>query len=666
MEINSKTLEMLALAVIILAQNAFATETIHEQNESNKGTFECSLYMAPSSIPHAGFGLFVSRNIAKGEYILPYSDAPSIAVCDEYHEGITDNDWNHVDYLWSGSGLAEHECKEGSESVMSFGALSNFHTYLANVHPVNEVYDDTVVDRQNNPALGSFSLHAGHKFEAYDNLKAGDEIFADYGETWLDQRKGTFADFVPREKDFEKAAILFKKIHRSLISEKVKVTDSILRTLNAISSEFEPRVGTILPDTVEKYNYILQNMGKEKLEAVLSRSNLLPRSLDYIKEHGMCLDLIRPGKSTLKNAGLGAISRGFIKAGQIIVPGPLLGIKDRTKLKMHDLYDKETEEFEKLTDDHKEIGSQLLLNYCFSHSLSPLALCPQTNMILINHCSTTMNGEGHCSAAGPNAKIQWGTSWDLDTEEWLNLSFEEVIERTQNQKRGLSLEVIALRDIYPGEEVFIDYGSGWEAAYQRHLETWESPGDDDFVPVRKMTEERDFRTKEELVTNPYPRNVQLVCFFDNASKDHFDDEADSESGSEYDYVIDLDGANMKSERVEKEKYLYECEIESKSVVDGKQTYTVSLWFEKNKIYRFTNYPEESILFRMKKYESDQFLPGAFRHYIEIDDDMFPDSWKVGAYYFASLQESGPYVEDDDDEDYEYYHDEEEYDEEEDH
>lgn len=34
----------------------------------------------------------------------------------------------------------------------------------------------------------------------------------DYGEEWLDTREGTFADDVPREADFKKAALILHKI----------------------------------------------------------------------------------------------------------------------------------------------------------------------------------------------------------------------------------------------------------------------------------------------------------------------------------------------------------------------------------------------------------------------------------------------------------------------
>jgi hypothetical protein len=41
----------------------------------------------------------------------------------------------------------------------------------------------------------------------------------------------------------------------------------------------------------------------------------------------------------------------------------------------------------------------------------------------------------------------------------------------------------------------------------------------------------------------------------------------------------------------------------------------------------TNYPRESIRYFLKPYKSDLHLPNAFRHHIEISDEIFPEKWK---------------------------------------
>ena len=90
--------------------------------------FECGIYLAPSSIPNAGFGIFTTRSIGKNDKIQPYSESPSIVVTDFYeHAGNEEQDWNHVDYVWEPVGFNSFEAEESSISVMTFGSLCNYH-----------------------------------------------------------------------------------------------------------------------------------------------------------------------------------------------------------------------------------------------------------------------------------------------------------------------------------------------------------------------------------------------------------------------------------------------------------------------------------------------------------------------------------------------------------
>jgi hypothetical protein len=99
-------------------------------------------------------------------------------------------------------------------------------------------------------------------------------------------------------------------------------------------------------------------------------------------------------------------------------------------------------------EDPKEdkIGMSLLINYCLSHPESSLLLCPMTSAILLNHCSERTKD---CGPEGPNAKIRWSSGWDSPSYEWRSKTLDEMKEQ---KRRLLSFEVIALRDIAPGEE----------------------------------------------------------------------------------------------------------------------------------------------------------------------------------------------------------------------
>jgi hypothetical protein len=50
------------------------------------------------------------------------------------------------------------------------------------------------------------------------------------------------------------------------------------------------------------------------------------------------------------------------------------------------------------------------------------------------------------------------------------MSLDDMVKETVG---GLASDVVALRDIQPGEEAFIDYGSEWEEAWKTHFESVE-------------------------------------------------------------------------------------------------------------------------------------------------------------------------------------------------
>jgi len=530
---------------------------------------------------------------------------------------------NHFDYVWSGYGQTQFECDEVSESVVTLGALINYHTTLMNVEPVNTGYDDTLV-HSSSPGAGAFSYYSGHKFEATANIKAGSEIFGNYGESWLDGREGSYADYVPRNSDFQEAFKLFKIMSRDLEKHSVPITDSLIGSFADIVKRLHTRVGNAFPTTAKQF----QELQRRQYEGVYPGEVLLghvthgnDRDSNWIKENGLCLENIRPGKSTIPDAGRGAFANGFMPEGSIVSPAPLLNVVDRSKLNVFHRGNDSSQ-----SEDEELISQQLLINYCFSHVESSLVLCPQTNAILINHCSTRIQYGGQCGESGPNAVIRWATTWDKDTEQWLNMSLEEIAQKTQDGSRGLSLEIIATRDILPNEEIFIDYGENWERAWQDHVESLHNATTQkEYTPIRSLIHAKDFRTIQEQETNPYPEHAQTVCIYPYAGYDEFpEDESE----------IEKSGSSYVSKDMDSEYFVFPCDILTKNKRFGFKskptTFTVRVFLGPNhddKIVVLTQYPEESISFRVKKYKSPQQNPKAFRHFMEISDDLFPSHWK---------------------------------------
>lgn len=157
-------------------------QTNDDSNDSHQEK-QCTIYMAPSSLKGLdGYGIFTTRDIEKDASIFSEQDGPSIPVID-YKSGPWMKTWN--EYLW-GRGISD-QLRVLGDSVMDlqvgFGSLPNHHCILNSLshrYPIPD-YDDSLVKRGDDPGTGAFSYSMGREFFAQKALKAGDEIFLNYG-----------------------------------------------------------------------------------------------------------------------------------------------------------------------------------------------------------------------------------------------------------------------------------------------------------------------------------------------------------------------------------------------------------------------------------------------------------------------------------------------------
>lgn len=172
---------------------------------------------------------------------------------------------------------------------------------------------------------------------------------------------------------------------------------------------------------------------------VIEKENSI-RPVEYLREHGKCLDNIVPGVSDIPHAGRGAFATRAIPKGGLVAPAPLVLIADRAAADMYQ--EKVGRKGNVVRDDETGvIKEQIILNYMFGHRDSSVVLFPySSNVAYINHHATEYNAEVRWAEDAP---------W-IHHEEWLTkpVSFLE-----EQWSSGLMLEFIALRDIEPGEEV---------------------------------------------------------------------------------------------------------------------------------------------------------------------------------------------------------------------
>ncbi len=210
-------------------------------------------------------------------------------------------------------------------------------------------------------------------------------------------------------------------------------------------SDVPSRALPLLPKSMHEMKRIALSANRSKdpsnlALAVAKEMSVEKRSVEWIKEHGVCLDNFAQRKSTNPQAGQGAFAKRFMKKGEVIAPAPILHITDRDALRM---------------PAFRGDKQQLLLNYCIGHEYSSMLLCPNTNANLINHCSKRRPEIHPCGRRkGHNARFRWA-EWDEVSNDWRSKTPEQM---KKEGGKGLTLEVVATRNIYEGEEVFIDYG----------------------------------------------------------------------------------------------------------------------------------------------------------------------------------------------------------------
>eukprot|EP00957_Ditylum_brightwellii_P024289 1832127-Ditylum_brightwellii.AAC.1 len=170
------------------------------------------------------------------------------------------------------------------------------------------------------------------------------------------------------------------------------------------------------------------------------------------------------------------------------------------------------------------------------------------------------------------------------------------------------LEFVAARDIDDGEEIFINYGKGWEKAWDKYVKDWEpDPYDQNYVPLSTLNEHPTVLTSKEQETHPYPEEVFISCYF------KFYSGIEYKKDTPYKWIETEDLFNYQSNS-------YPCTILSR---DESNHYTVKLDKTEHILW---NLPRKAIEFSHHKYMSDQFIISLFRHEMEIPEEMFPEKW----------------------------------------
>lgn len=327
------------------------------------------------------------------------------------------------------------------------------------------------------------------------------------------------------------------------------------------------------------------------------------RSVAWLRESGYCMDNLVSGKSILRHAGRGAFANRDLEAGTVIAPVPVLPLASESL---------------KTIKEHETgriiITEQILRNYCFGHQNSSLLLFPYSSMVnLINHSSESE----------PNVKLQWS--------EASKLLVDMPISRLHEPSSRLLLELVAIRPIQKGEEIFLDYGTDWVQAWHQHVASWQPPPDDVLRHRSAQDANMDeahkvLGTVTELQSDPSLENIFTSCYY--------------RYSMERDPVDPTDKAQVHQWREtqglrEESRNLRPCAVMDRFPrEDGEMLYTVRVFnrpglapserVPKGRPFILTGVPRYAIEFSDKLYTSDQHLENAFRK--EMGLGVFPLQW----------------------------------------
>ena len=602
----------------------------------------CDLFLAPSTIPGAGLGVFVGSAKRAGD-VVGVGDV-AIPIIDLYFQqgGSWYNYFSIFDeYQWLGAlmGMAsESDTFDGTTAfVPGIDAAVNCNFALLNVAKGSPEFYASL-HRSRDPAAGAITPYSGAPTKATNDIPPGGELFKDYGSRWFISREQNLGK-VPFVEDYERTDQLIQKWMGLNATNAMK--DDLWTIIQQQPYE-NRRMELAMPQTSEK----ARQAANEGIRSIFRPD--ATRSINELKSNGRCIDVIEERPSTLPGAGRGAFLKYPAKRGETITGSPLLHAF-RSLFHMYEPdWDDDRREWRVDPETSEHTGEQLIVNYCFGHGESTLLLCPYgAGVNLINHNRTQAN-----------IRVQFAPHGELSqNDEWLRM---EPSDFEFDYSVSLAFDFVALRDIQPGEELFLDYGDGFEQAWLDHVSSWESTitdggdgggdlGNDEnaaeYKPASVWNDEERFntlRTEDEQEENPYPSNLELHCHTGLGSIEIWKDKYEALAydnklwasgdqtwpcrimGRYWEGTNDIFGDNSEgmkgydadTRKREEGYYLYRAEVD---IHDNHQNYL------RTKIW--DRLPRGAFTFVDTKYSTDIHLPNAFRHEIHVPDNIWPAGWK---------------------------------------
>lgn len=416
----------------------------------------CTLYWAPSSIPNAGNGCFTAVDLAKDTYL------PAVDTIVPVFEGCPFVDLNALLEIFPGE-----ETEVGDDNDAENEASDDYdYDYAAEDYDYD--YDYGKYDHIKSMITACFPPRKG----------ASNWAWSDYSWSGYGSDSPRWMELVRERTDVDVHSMGIGALCNALPGANRIAADAADERDKEESVDPGPGAGAFFLDRGTRYYtesslvagaelFLEYGEGYYESRGYGGANDTIAghRSLEYLERHGKCLDNVLPGPSHIgTHAGQGAIASRSIRKNSVIAPLPviyIIGEEEGSTLDLHDVkVDVSDEDGKNQTTTLRTVlmGKQIMLNYVLGHPDSSLLLSPY-GPFYYNH------------AGAPNARLRWARDGLGHRAELLDLSVEE-LATVPGRKSGLILEVVALRDIAPNEEVTLDYGQQWAAAWEEHVENW--------------------------------------------------------------------------------------------------------------------------------------------------------------------------------------------------
>ncbi len=161
-----------------------------QQNQppTNVSDYGCGAWLALSTIPGAGLGVFAGKDYAIGDAIGGSGDIVIPVVDMAIHQpGLLKDEWTFLwsDYVWNSKGLQMMD--EGLKDVngASPGISATMNCFLDLVNAVDwQPHHSMLLDRREDPGTGAITNYDTRWTTATRNIRAGEEFFVTYGDNW--------------------------------------------------------------------------------------------------------------------------------------------------------------------------------------------------------------------------------------------------------------------------------------------------------------------------------------------------------------------------------------------------------------------------------------------------------------------------------------------------